>query len=142
MIYPSAPIPLVPILSPTTPNSQPRRRLWLTGGPLAGSGLWVPLAGFGLLGATGWYWFTRCHWTSCLLEYRCRLSRQRLIFPCSMARNGREQAASSKQHSYLQDPFVIYLVEDRPVDLVGFEGDPVEHRHAELGLDRLLDFHS
>lgn len=53
-----------------------------------------------------------------------------------------QEAEGSKQPSYLQDPFVIYFVEDCPIDLVGFEGDPVEHRHAELGLDRLLDFHS
>lgn len=52
------------------------------------------------------------------------------------------EAEASRQHSYLQDPFVIYFVEDCPIDLVGFEGDPVEHWHAELGLDRLLDFHS
>jgi len=51
-------------------------------------------------------------------------------------------AEGSKHCSYLQDPFVVYFVEDRPVDLVGFEGDPVEHWHAELGLDWLLDFHS
>lgn len=34
-----------------------------------------------------------------MLEYRCRLSRQRLIFPCSMARSRREQAASSTHTS-------------------------------------------
>ena len=42
---------------------------------------------------------------------------------------------------YLQDPLVVDLVEDRAVDLVGFEGDPVEHWQTELGLDGLLDLH-
>jgi len=76
-------------------------------------------------------------WMSSLPNDCCHLPLQ--TPPCQ---GQKREAEGTEQHSYLQDPLVIYFVEDRPVDLVGFEGDPVEHRHAELGLDRLLDFHS
>lgn len=40
---------------------------------------------------------------------------------------------------YLQDALVVNLIEDGAVDLVGFKGNPVEHRHPELSLDGLLN---
>lgn len=40
---------------------------------------------------------------------------------------------------YLQYPLIIDLIEDGAVDLVRFQGDPVEDGHAELCLDGLLD---
>lgn len=44
--------------------------------------------------------------------------------------------------SYLEYPLVIDLIEDSPVDLVWFEGYPVEDGHTELCLDRFLDLNS
>ena len=41
--------------------------------------------------------------------------------------------------SYLEYPLVIDLIEDRPVDLVWFQGDPVKDGHTELCLDGFLD---
>lgn len=41
--------------------------------------------------------------------------------------------------AHLEYPLVIDLVEDGPVDLVGFQGHPVEDGHAELGFDGFLD---
>lgn len=43
---------------------------------------------------------------------------------------------------HLEDALVVDLVEDGAVDLVGLQRHPVEHGHAELGLDGLLDLHS
>lgn len=53
--------------------------------------------------------------------------------PCFPGEQGR---------GYLEDTLVVDLVEDGAVDLVGLQGHPVEHGHAELGLDGLLDLHS
>lgn len=44
--------------------------------------------------------------------------------------------------SYLQYPLVVDLVKDGPVDLVGFQGYPVEDGHTELSLDWFLDLNS
>lgn len=55
--------------------------------------------------------------------------------PRCAGQQGREQG-------HLEDALVVDLVEDGAVDLVGLQGHPVEHRHAELGLDGLLDLHS
>lgn len=41
--------------------------------------------------------------------------------------------------THLQHTFIVNLVEDRAIDLIGLQGRPVEHRQAEFGLDRLLD---
>ena len=41
--------------------------------------------------------------------------------------------------THLQHTFIIYLIEDRAIDLIGLQGRPVKHRQAEFGLDRLLD---
>lgn len=43
---------------------------------------------------------------------------------------------------HLQDPFIINLIEDSAIDLIGFQSHPVEHWHPELGLDWLLNLHS
>lgn len=40
---------------------------------------------------------------------------------------------------YLKYTFVINLIEDCAVDLIGLQGRPVKHRQAELGLDGLLN---
>ena len=42
---------------------------------------------------------------------------------------------------YLEDLLVVQVVEHGAVDLAGLQGHPVEDRHPELGLDRLLDLH-
>lgn len=46
------------------------------------------------------------------------------------------------EDSYLEDPLVINLVEDCAVDLVRFQGHPVEDGHPELCLDGFLDLNS
>lgn len=43
--------------------------------------------------------------------------------------------------SYLENGLIVHVVENSPVDLTGLQGDPVQHRHPELGLDRLLYLH-
>ena len=42
---------------------------------------------------------------------------------------------------YLEDLLIVQVVEHGAVDLAGLQGHPVEDRHPELGLDRLLDLH-
>lgn len=41
----------------------------------------------------------------------------------------------------LQDGFIIYIVEDGPIDLTRLQGNPVQHRHPKLCLDWLLYLH-
>lgn len=42
----------------------------------------------------------------------------------------------------LQDGLIVNVVEDGPVDLTRLQGNPVQHRHPKLCLDRLLYLHS
>lgn len=44
--------------------------------------------------------------------------------------------------SHLQDSLVVDVVKDSPVDLVWFEGNPVEDGHSEFCLDGFLDLYS
>lgn len=61
----------------------------------------------------------------------------------SLPRSAAEHAPVYKQGDrYLQDPLIIDLIEDSAVDLIGLQGNPVEHWHSELRLDWLLNFHS
>lgn len=43
---------------------------------------------------------------------------------------------------YLQHSFVVYIVEYSSINLTRFKRHPVQNRHPELGLDRLLNLHS
>lgn len=47
-----------------------------------------------------------------------------------------------REDSYLEYPLIINLIEDSPVDLIGFQGYPVKDRHTELCLDGFLDLNS
>lgn len=41
--------------------------------------------------------------------------------------------------THLQHTFIVNLIEDCAIDLIGLQGRPIKHRQAEFGLDRLLD---
>lgn len=42
---------------------------------------------------------------------------------------------------YLKDGLIVNVIEDCSIDLTWLQGDPVQHRHPKLSLDRLLYLH-